>query len=45
MDAAKSELVFVGFLLVVLFVFAIIATGLFVRQWRRENRNKNESGH
>jgi hypothetical protein len=43
MNTAKSELIFVGFLLVVLFVFGVIATALFVRQWRRENKRKNET--
>jgi hypothetical protein len=41
MNTAKSELIFVGFLLVVLFIFGVIATALFVRQWRRENKRKN----
>jgi hypothetical protein len=39
-QSAKSELLFISFLLLVFLAFGITATTIFIRQWRRENRKK-----
>jgi type II secretory pathway pseudopilin PulG len=40
MDAAERELTFVLILMGILLVIAIVAVFIFVRQWRREHRGK-----
>jgi uncharacterized integral membrane protein len=40
MDYEARELLFVAILLAVLFAFGVVATGIFIRQYRRENRKK-----
>ena len=38
MDSGGRELLFIGCLMIVLFAFALLATVLFIRQWRKENK-------
>jgi len=37
-ESARKELLLIGFLLLVMLGFAILATAIFVRQWRREKK-------
>jgi hypothetical protein len=39
-ESARKELLLVGVLLVFLLAFGISATGIFIRQWRREKRKR-----
>jgi hypothetical protein len=39
-QSAKRELLLVVFLLAILLVFGILATAIFVRQYRREKRKR-----
>jgi len=37
-ESARKELLLIGFLLLVMLGFAIVATAIFIRQWRREKK-------
>ena len=39
-ESAMKELLVIGFLLWILLAFGIIATAIFIRQWRREKRKQ-----
>jgi len=37
-ESARKELLLIGFLLLVMLGFGILATAIFIRQWRREKK-------
>ena len=42
MDAGTQELTFVLVLMAVLFVFGLVAVGIFIRVWRKERGGKKQ---
>jgi predicted transporter len=43
MNSNSTELISVFVTMGILFILALIAVGIFIRQWRREQKDKNKT--